>query len=59
LAAWCQTIAYFAHANFDALIECIPGCASESNPPRHAPVLAGEHRLMKVRQASMEAYVPG
>lgn len=54
-----QSIAYFAHANFDALIECIPGCASESNPPRHAPVLAGEHRLMKVRQASMGAYVPG
>lgn len=54
-----QSIAYFVHANFDALIECIPGCASASNPARHAPVLAGEHRLMKVRQASMGAYVPG
>lgn len=52
-----QSIAYFVHANFDALIECIPSCRSDVQPPRHAPVLAGEHRLMKVRLASGAAPV--
>lgn len=47
------SIAYFVHANFDARVECIPTCCSAQMPARHAPVLAGEHRLMKVRQASV------
>ncbi len=51
-----QSIAFFVHANYDARIECIPTCASEQQPPRHAPVLAGEHRLMKVRKASETPY---
>lgn len=46
------SIAYFVHANYDALIECIPSCQAPGQPARHAPVLAGEHRLMKVRLAS-------
>lgn len=50
------SIAYFAHANYDALVECIATCADAANPPRHPPVLAGEHRLMKVRLASQTPY---
>ncbi len=53
-----QSIAYFVHANFDALVECIPTCRSAEQPARHAPVLAGEHRLMKVRQASVASAPP-
>jgi len=43
------SIAYFAHANYDALISCIPTCMSGVDGARHPPVLAGEHRASKVR----------
>jgi len=36
------SIPYFQHPNFDAIIECIPSCTSEDDPPRYAPVLAGD-----------------
>ena len=40
------SIAYFAHANYDALIRCIPTCMSDIGA-KHPPVLAGEHRAAK------------
>ncbi len=47
-----QSIAFFHQPNHDALIECIPTCRSVDNPPRHAPILSGEHLMKKVsRQA--------
>lgn len=46
------SIAYFASPRDDALIECLPGCSSDERPVRHAPVLAGEHRVMKIRAAA-------
>jgi isopenicillin N synthase-like dioxygenase len=49
------SIAYFAHANYDALIRCIPTCMSPAEPPRHPPVLAGEHRAAKVRMSASAA----
>jgi len=49
------SIAYFAHANYDAMIRCIPTCMSADNPARHPPVLAGEHRAAKVRMAQQVA----
>ncbi|HWK96023.1 MAG TPA: 2-oxoglutarate and iron-dependent oxygenase domain-containing protein [Pseudolabrys sp.] len=42
------SVAYFAHANYDALIRCIPTCMSDTVAARHPPVLAGEHRKAKV-----------
>lgn len=48
------SVAYFAHANYDALISCIPTCKGEAGA-RHAPVLAGEHRAAKVRMAQQVA----
>jgi isopenicillin N synthase-like dioxygenase len=42
------SVAYFAHANYDALIRCIPTCMSDAVAARHPPVLAGEHRKAKV-----------
>ncbi len=49
------SVAYFAHANYDALIRCIPTCMSASDGARHAPVLAGEHRASKVRMSQQVA----
>lgn len=49
------SVAYFAHANYDAMISCIPTCMSNGNPARHPPVLAGEHRATKVRMSQQVA----
>jgi isopenicillin N synthase-like dioxygenase len=46
-----QSIVFFHNANHDALVECIPTCRG-SGTPRHAAVLAGEHRLAKFRRAN-------
>lgn len=42
------SVAYFAHANYDAMIRCIPTCMSDTVSAKHPPVLAGEHRKAKV-----------
>jgi isopenicillin N synthase-like dioxygenase len=42
------SIPFFHQPNADALIECIPTCATEENPPRYAPVRSGEWRDAKV-----------
>jgi isopenicillin N synthase-like dioxygenase len=49
------SVAYFAHANYDALIRCIPTCMSKDNHAKHPPVLAGEHRAAKVRMSQQVA----
>lgn len=36
------SIPFFQHPDFDALLECIPSCASAEAPPKYPPVLAGE-----------------
>jgi isopenicillin N synthase-like dioxygenase len=45
------SVAYFAHADYDALIRCIPTCISSTGIAQHPPVLAGEHRAAKVRMS--------
>jgi isopenicillin N synthase-like dioxygenase len=42
-----MSIAFFFQPNYDALIECLPSCCGPGDPPRHAPVTSGEHRLRK------------
>lgn len=42
------SIAFFTYPNPDALIECLPTCSSDENPPKHPPVRAGDYRRMKV-----------
>jgi len=42
-----QSVAFFLHPNHDATIECIPTCAEPDQPPRHAPILAGEYMMEK------------
>ena len=40
------SIAFFHHPNYDAKIECIPGCAGDA-PPKYDPVLSGNFRDYK------------
>ncbi len=47
-AALRRSVAFFFDGNHDALVECVPTCASADNPPRYAPVSAGEHLMAKV-----------
>jgi len=42
-----QSIVFFYQPNYDALIECLPGCSGPGSPPKYPPVTSGEHRLRK------------
>jgi isopenicillin N synthase-like dioxygenase len=42
-----QSIVFFYQPNYDAVIECLPGCSGPGNPAKYAPVTSGEHRLRK------------
>jgi isopenicillin N synthase-like dioxygenase len=42
-----QSIVFFYQPNYDAVIECLPGCSGPGHPPKYAPVTSGEHRLRK------------
>ena len=46
-----QSMVYFVNCNPDAQIECLPGCHSDDNPPRHPPITAGDHRRMKLTKS--------
>jgi isopenicillin N synthase-like dioxygenase len=46
-----QTIVFFHDPRADAVIDCIPGCADESNPARYEPVTALEHVNAKAAAA--------
>ncbi len=43
-----MSIGYFLHPNYDAEIACIASCCSPDNPPRHAPVRAGDMMRKKL-----------
>ena len=42
-----QSLVFFHQPNYDALIECLPGCLAEGQQARHAPVTSGDHLLSK------------
>jgi isopenicillin N synthase-like dioxygenase len=44
-----QSIAFFHNANWDALIECLPGCADDGEHPKYPPMAAGPHLMHKFR----------
>jgi isopenicillin N synthase-like dioxygenase len=43
-----RSAALFLDANYDALVECVPTCQSPDDPPKYAPVIAGEHLIRKI-----------
>ena len=47
-AARRRSVAFFHEANYDALVTVIPTCTSADNPPRYAPVTAGDHLMNKL-----------
>ncbi|WP_131114392.1 isopenicillin N synthase family dioxygenase [Lichenihabitans psoromatis] len=51
-----QSIAFFLHPNYDAVIECLPTCTDAANPPKHAAILAGEY--MREKEAAIAQAKP-
>lgn len=47
-----QSMAFFHNANYHALIECLPTCTVEGEPPRYESVLAGPHLMSKFHRAT-------
>jgi isopenicillin N synthase-like dioxygenase len=45
------SLAFFYQPNHDSVIECIPTCAAESDPPRHPAVTSYDYITAKVRRA--------
>lgn len=45
------SLAFFYQPNHDAVIECIPTCATESDPPRYPRVTSYDYIAAKVRRA--------
>jgi isopenicillin N synthase-like dioxygenase len=45
-----QTVGFFFHPNYDARVACLPTCTGADDPPRYAPILAGEHMLAKLER---------
>uniref|UniRef100_A0A7I4CR67 Fe2OG dioxygenase domain-containing protein n=1 Tax=Physcomitrium patens TaxID=3218 RepID=A0A7I4CR67_PHYPA len=44
------SIPFFFEPNFDCLVECLPTCCSEDNPPRYPPLTVGEHLVNKYKE---------
>jgi len=43
-----RSAAFFHDGNYDALVEVLETCCSPENPPRYAPILAGDHLMAKL-----------
>lgn len=37
------SVPFFFDINYHALVECLPTCQSETNPPKYPPITAGDH----------------
>jgi isopenicillin N synthase-like dioxygenase len=46
------TIPFFVNPNYDARIECLPTCVDPGSQPIHPPMLAGEHRMNKLKKSA-------
>jgi isopenicillin N synthase-like dioxygenase len=49
------SIAYFFDLDAEAVIAPLPVCTSAANPPRHAPITAGEHLVEMYRRTTVAA----
>ncbi|MFC9431565.1 isopenicillin N synthase family dioxygenase [Streptomyces sp. NPDC056987] len=45
------SLAFFYQPNHDAVVECIPTCATESDPPKYPPVVSHDYIAAKIRRA--------
>eukprot|EP01127_Copromyxa_protea_P024719 TRINITY_DN987_c0_g1_i1.p1 TRINITY_DN987_c0_g1~~TRINITY_DN987_c0_g1_i1.p1 ORF type:complete len:241 (-),score=21.45 TRINITY_DN987_c0_g1_i1:67-789(-) len=46
------SIVFFTGPHGDTLIECLPGCSSEQNPKKYAPIKSGDHLLSKLQASN-------
>jgi isopenicillin N synthase-like dioxygenase len=42
-----QSLVFFHQPNYDAMIECLPGCLPASGQAKYAPISSGDHLLSK------------
>ena len=42
-----QSLVFFHQPNYDALVECLPGCIKPGQLPRYEPVTSGDHLTSK------------
>ncbi|WP_404787638.1 isopenicillin N synthase family dioxygenase [Altericista sp. CCNU0014] len=47
------SIPFFWDINYHAVVECLPTCQSAHNPPKYAPITAGEHIVEMYRQTTV------
>ena len=48
------SLVFFHQPNYDALVSCLPGCATPDNPAKYPPVTSGDHLLSKfVKQTTL------
>jgi isopenicillin N synthase-like dioxygenase len=45
--------AYFYDIDYHAVVSALPGCFDASNPPRYAPITAGQHIVEMYRKTSL------
>ncbi|PKU23441.1 isopenicillin N synthase family dioxygenase [Telmatospirillum siberiense] len=51
-----QSLVFFHQPNYDALVECLPGCRSPDRPAKYPPVTSGDHLRSKfVKQTTFGA----
>ncbi|MEY8875177.1 MAG: isopenicillin N synthase family dioxygenase [Leptothrix sp. (in: b-proteobacteria)] len=48
-----HSIAYFYDIDYHAQVSALPTCHSATNPPRHAPITAGEHVVEMYRRTTL------
>ena len=41
------SIPFFFDPAFETVVECLPSCTDENNPPKYPPTTAGEHLVSK------------
>jgi isopenicillin N synthase-like dioxygenase len=51
------SIAYFSQPGPDALIECIPTCTDEHNPPRYKPMTSGAYFVSRSRRLFVQRQI--
>jgi len=48
------SVAYFLEPGPDCLVECLPSCHSESNPPKHFPVKYGDYLAQRFKDTGSD-----
>jgi isopenicillin N synthase-like dioxygenase len=49
-----RSLPFFHEGDYDMVVECLPTCCSEDDPPRYPPVVAGEHVAAKVLSGRLQ-----